>query len=383
VSAGAKLGRREFLAAGASALTVPPLAVPALAVPALASPAFALPASAQDARTLQAIAASKGFVFGSAAATYELKDGDFSPVLLREAAQLVPEYEMKRQALELKPGIYDFAALDSLFAFAARNHLTMRGHTLVWHQANPAWLAPMLAQRRDETLLTGHIQTVLKRYRMASVDVVNEALAPPGTATRPDGLRPSLWLDAFGPDYVDLAFHAARAADTKVQLVYNDWGFEQGGVENDRFRAATLRFLDGLLKRRVPIDALGMQSHLSAFRNPVHQRKLRAFLEEIRSRGLAVLITELDVDDTGGPYDIAARDRAVADEARRFLDVVLDNPATQAVLTWSLSDRYVDPPEEWKLKLWRYRKTPYDTQMRRKPLWTALAQAFQGRRVSY
>jgi endo-1,4-beta-xylanase len=359
------IGRREFLAAGASAL--------------------ALPAAAQDLRTLKAIAASKGFVFGSAAASYELKDADFAPLLLREAAQLVPEYEMKRKALEITPGVYDFTALDSLFAFAAAGRQSMRGHTLVWYYANPPWLAPMLAARRDEKLLTGHIQAVLRRYRMDSVDVVNEALAPPGTAIRPDGLRPSLWLDAFGPGYIDLAFHAARAADPNVKLVYNEWGFEQGAVENDRFRATTLRFLDGLLKRRVPIDVLGMQGHLSAFGNRVDQRKLRTFLEEIRARGLAVQITELDVEDTGGPMDIAARDRAVADEARRFLDVALDSPATQAVLTWNLSDRYVDPPDEWKLKLlgWRFRKTPYDAQMHRKPLWDAMAQAFAGRRISY
>ena len=40
------------------------------------------------------------------------------------------------------------------------------------------------------------------------------------------------------------------------------------------------------------------------------------------------------------------------------------------MLTWNLSDRYVDPPDEWKLKLlgWRFRKTPYDAQMRSKPL---------------
>ena len=243
----------------------------------------------------------------------------------------------------------------------------------------------MLAARRDEKLLTAHIQAVLARYRMASVDVVNEALAPPGTATRADGLRPSLWLDAFGPGYIDLAFHAARAADPKVQLVYNEWGFEQGGADNDRFRRQTLRFLDGLLKRRVPIDALGIQGHLAAFGNLVDQRKLHAFLEEIRARGLAVLVTELDVEDTGGPSDTGARDRAVADEARRFLDVVLDNPATQAVLTWNLSDRYVDPPDEWKLKLlgWRFRKTPYDAEMRRKPLWDAMAQSFAGRRMFF
>jgi endo-1,4-beta-xylanase len=356
--------RRTLLAAGASAL--------------------AFPASAQ-AVGLRTIAQAKDIVFGTAAATYELKDKDFVPLLLTEAAQLVPEYEMKRDVLEPEPGRYDFAALDGLFAFAAHNQLSMRGHTLVWYYANPAWLAPALAAKRDERLLTSHIQTVLRRYRMQSVDVVNEALVPPGESGRADGLRASPWLDAFGPGYIDLAFHAARAADPKVKLVYNEWGFEQGAAENDRFRSLTLRFLDGLLKRGVPLDALGMQGHLSAFGNHVDQRKLAAFLTEIRDRGLSLLVTELDVDDTGGPSDIAARDRAVADEARRFLDVVLDCPATRAVLTWSLSDRYVDPPDDWKLKLmgWRLRKTPYDAQMRKKPLRDAIALAFAGRRISY
>jgi hypothetical protein len=31
---------------------------------------------------------------------------------------------------------------------------------------------------------------------------------------------------------------------------------------------------------------------------------------------------------------------------------------------------------------WRYRKLPYDADMRRKPLWNALAQSFAGRRIS-
>ncbi len=345
-----------------------------------AAAALALPAAAQT-TSLRGLAAARGLVFGSAAATYELKDSDFVAALVRDAVQLVPEYEMKRDVLQPEPGRYAFADLDRLFAFAAARGLSMRGHTLVWYYANPAWLPPMLAARKDEKLLTGHIQTVLKRYPMASVDVVNEALAPPGEEIRADGFRPSPWLDAFGPDYIDLAFHAARAADPNVRLVYNDWGFEQGAAENDRFRARTLRLLDGLLKRRVPIDALGIQGHLSAFGNKVDQRKLAAFLREIEARGLGILITELDVEDTGGPSDIAARDRAVADEARRFLDVVLASAATSTVLTWNLSDRYVDPPDEWRLKLqgWRYRKTPYDAAMRKKPLWQALAQSFAAR----
>ena len=349
------IDRRTLLATGAAAL--------------------AFPAGAQELRSLKAIAASKGFVFGSAAATYELKQRDFTLALLRDATQLVPEYEMKRDALEPKRGQYNFTDLDALFSFAALNGLSMRGHPLVWYAANPPWLAPALAARRDERLLTGHVQTLMRRYTMASVDVVNEAIAPDG-----NGLRPSPWLDAFGPGYIDMAFHAARAANPNTKLVYNDWGCEQG--PNDRFRATTLKLLDGLLARNVPIDGLGLQGHLEAFGPKVDQRKLRDFLEEIRARGLSILATELDVLDSGGPSDIAQRDRAVADEARRFLDVALDNPATNAVLIWNLSDRYVDPPDEWKLKLtgFRYRKMPYDAQMRKKPLWDALAQSFASRR---
>lgn len=337
-----------------------------------------MPAHAQDLRTLRTIAAAKGFVFGSAVATYELKDADFPPVLLREAAQLVPEYEMKRDVLEPRPGQYNFSALDLLWGFARQNGLTMRGHPLVWYYANPPWLKSALQTRRDEKLMTGHIEAVMKRYALSSVDVVNEAILPDGS-----GLRPSPWLSAFGPGYIDMAFHAARAANPRTKLVYNDFGCEQGA--NDRFRALQLKLLDGLLARRVPVDALGLQGHLTAFGRPVDQRKLRSFLQEIRDRGLAILVTELDVNDVGGPSDISGRDRAVADETRRFLDVVLDNPATVAVLTWNLSDRYADPPDEAPLRAigWRYRKGPYDARLARKPMWDAMAQAFAGRRIPY
>jgi endo-1,4-beta-xylanase len=121
-----------------------------------------------------------------------------------------------------------------------------------------------------------------------------------------------------------------------------------------------------------------MQGHLSAFGPQVNQKKLAAFLQSVRSMGLKVLITEHDVDDSGGPSDIALRDRAVADASRRFLDVMLDNPATTAVLTWGLSDRFLDPPA-WRDRLaGRYpRMLPLDRGYARKPMWRAIAEAFR------
>ena len=89
------------------------------------------------------------------------------------------------------------------------------------------------------------------------------------------------------------------------------------------------------------------------------------------------------MDDEGGPRDTLLRDQAVADEARRFLDVALDNPTVQTVLTWGLTDRYLDPPLSWRLRLsgFKGRRLPYDAQLRPKPLHAAMVQAFRMTRL--
>jgi len=322
-------------------------------------------------------AAECGLLYGTAAATYQIADATFADVLAREAGILVPEYELKRGAVELLPGQYDFTSTDALLAFARAHDMRFRGHTLVWHHSNPDWLNTELASSRDSGLLTDYIAAVVGHFRgrFHSWDVVNEALAP--ADGRSDGLRETVWLKAFGPSYIDEAFRAARDADPGALLVYNDWGCEAGGIENDRFRAVTLEFLERALARGVPIDALGVQGHLSAFGPQVDQNKLRGFLAGVEALGLKILVTEHDVDDHGGPPDIATRDRAVADASRRFLDVVLDCKATVAVLTWGLSDRFLEPEgQQDRLLRGRPRKLPLDAALARKPLWHAIAAAF-------
>jgi endo-1,4-beta-xylanase len=273
-------------------------------------------------------------------------------------------------------GAVDLSACDAIAAFARANGMRFRGHPLVWHKRNPDWLEEAVRGSRDETLLTAYIERVVRHFRgrAHSWDVVNEAIAPEDG--RADSLRRSFWLDALGPSYIDLAYHAAHSADPDVLLVYNDWGCELGAPANDRFREATLDFLERTLARGVSIGALGLQGHLRAFGTTVDQKKLAAFLVQVKALGLKVLVTEHDVDDSGGPSDIAARDRAVADASRRFLDVVLA-AEPMAVLTWGLSDRFLDSPG-LKAELAGYspRMLPLDRDFRRKPLWQAMAAAF-------
>ena len=365
------LTRRALLAAAAAA--------PLLPVSAQTSP---LRSFIPEESSLCGAAHASGRLYGCATANYELQRSDFRPVLLREAGVIVPEYEMKRDALEPAPGRYDFSAADRLVQFAEDHGLAFRGHTLVWHLSNPPWLEDLVRRRRDERLFTAHIAQVMGRYRgrIGSWDVINEVLSP--ADGRADNLRDSFWLQTFGPGYIDTALHAARAADPSAQLVYNDWGCEQAGPFYDRFRAATLKFLEGLKARAVPIDALGLQGHLAAFRGGIDAGALSRFLNEVKAMGLRILVTELDVDDGRGPLDIAVRDGSVADAAARFLDVVLANEAVDQVLTWGLSDRFLRQPTfEERLIGYRPRTLPLDYTFQRTAMWHAMRRAFAGVRA--
>lgn len=355
---------RQFASAGAAS---------AFATPSLAS--LLRTSVADDGQTsLRKIATQRGIVYGSAVTSYELRDPVFAASLAREAGILVAEYEMKRGVIEANRGRYDFSGLDNLLTFAQAHGMAFRGHPLVWNHRNPDWLEAAVLAERGPALHTGYIEAVIRhgKSRIRSWDVVNEAISPEDG--RADNLRNNFWLQAFGPSYIDMAFHAARAADPTAQLVYNDWGCENSGDKHDRFRAATLDFLEHALARGVPIDGLGLQGHLQAFGPPIDQKKLRDFLARVQQMGLKILVTEHDVDDSGGSSDVAVRDQAVADASRRFLEIVLDNSATEAVLTWGLSDRFLDPPG-WRDRLAGYspRTLPLDANMQRTAMWHAMA----------
>ena len=59
----------------------------------------------------------------------------------REAALIVPDYEMKLRAVRPAQSIYNFSAADELARFTAQNRLRLRGHCLAWEESNPDWLA--------------------------------------------------------------------------------------------------------------------------------------------------------------------------------------------------------------------------------------------------
>lgn len=366
--------RRDFITLAAATVTIATRVSSAGAMPGTSAPL-------QEA-SLDHIARRRGLRFGSAMAWRQLSDPRYCALMRAQCGIMVTENELKWPQVEPSAGIYTFERGDALARFAADNALLLRGHNLLWQKRKylQDWVRHYPLGSRPqatlERLLRDHVSREIRHYpQVVSWDVVNEAVST-GTGE----LRETLFTRHLGPEAIDLCYHAARAAAPHAQLVYND--YMSWVSDSEVHRNGVLRLLEGLRKRQVPVDALGLQSHIGAksdtTRAPPQEAAWRRFLDEVTGMGYGLLITELDVNDGGFPTDTPRRDRAIADYARRYLDITLSYRQLKYVLTWGLVDK-----DSWLQRLSPRadgsprRPLPFDREYRPKPLYFAMAEAFR------
>ncbi len=344
---------------------------------------------------LDQIAQSGGRRFGSAVAWNPQGTGMavtnplYAEVLRAECGVIVPENEMKWQALRPSATTYDFAAMDAIAGWAQANSMDLRAHVLLWHRPEwfPQWLNTYDFGNRPASeagrLLVDHIDTVTQRYgaQIRSWDVVNEAIDHATNAPIKTSLSRAM---GSAEAVIDLAFHTARERLPGAQLVYNDymsWEPAHAGHCD-----AVLRLLEGMKARGVPCDALGIQSHIEILEidpatrvGPYDEAGWRRFLDEVTGMGYRLIVTELDVKDAGLPADFASRDRAVAEFIRRYFDVLFDYADyLDDIVAWGMVDRfnwlqYFDNAR--RADSLEVRGCPYDSNYQPKLMRAAIAEA--------
>jgi endo-1,4-beta-xylanase len=310
-------------------------------------------------------------------------DPAYTALVKAQASILVPETEMKFGPLRPTPTTFFFDDADYLVHFAEQNNMLMRGHNFVWHRQLAPWFAAYVTPQNAEQVLVNHIETVAGRYKgkIHSWDVVNEAIQV--SDGLPDGMRNSPWQKVL-PGYIDIAFRTARAADPHALLTYNDYDIEAEDPASSAKRAAVLALVRGMLDRKVPIDAVGIQSHIHAGPKPdgshTYGPALTKFMSDVQSLGLKIMLTEMDVNDRDLPADIPIRDRAVADLYASYLNLTLANPAVIALLTWGITNKYTWLNHEGARKDGLpERSLPFDADLQPKPAFYAEIQALQHR----
>jgi hypothetical protein len=117
--------------------------------------------------------------------------GEHAFLLTKHFNSITSENDMKWSALQNVEGTFTFATADAQVAFAKANNMTVRGHTLVWHQQNPAWLFndlngnPMTPTPENKALLLhrmeNHIRAVLTHFGDDICSGLEQITRPRGT----------------------------------------------------------------------------------------------------------------------------------------------------------------------------------------------------------
>ncbi|MGD0630236.1 MAG: endo-1,4-beta-xylanase [Terracidiphilus sp.] len=306
--------------------------------------AACLASAAAQQSTLRQAAASAGLVYGSCS------DEQF--------AQQPPAYQkLFLSQCALYAGILSWQGIapdsfheddqrDPNVAIALDAGLKLTGAHLLWHEHTPAWLES-LPHTQAQQAAAGHIQRIAGFYRgrCFSWNVVNEAINPRDHAA--DGLRvDSPLVRALGPDFFEAAFREARTADPTALLLYNDYDLELDTPDQQARRNALFHLLDRLQKAQVPIDGVGLQSHLKLARfADFHEKQYRTFLHD--------------------------------------LSQALDEPSVVALVTWGLCDPYswlnhnAYFPQFARPDGLPQRPLLFDAQFRSKPAYDAVLHALQ------
>ncbi|UZR96281.1 endo-1,4-beta-xylanase [Chondrinema litorale] len=275
--------------------------------------------------------------------------GTQAELIRKNFVSMTPENVLKTGPIHPKEDTYNWEPADKIAAFAKANNMKLRGHALLWHNQTPDWLfvddagnevsKEVLLQRLEK-----HITEVVTRYKnvIYAWDVVNEAISD-----KPDEFyRNSKWYQICGEEFITKAFEFARAADTDLQLFYNDYEVINPVKREKIYQMVTKLQADG-----VPIDGVGIQGHWSVFEPS--EKVLKETIEQFTGLGLQVQITELDVsiyhkehsarekhEDDNDTFTADLKQKQIEQYDMIFRVFRENRDKLSSVTFWNVSDQY-------------------------------------------
>lgn len=264
-------------------------------------------------------------------------------LIAKQFNMVVAENEMKYDATEPSRGSFSFEAGDELVRFAQKNKMYIRGHALVWHSQVPSWLTSdgtknsnNLSREELLRLLKNHIVNVMGRWKgkIQEWDVANEVLDDNQTTinTNPKGydLRHSIWSDGIGEDFLDSAFVWAHQVDPDAILILNDYGVEGKGWGKSE---ALFNLASRLRNSGIPIDGVGLQSHMDAGLNYISS--IEQNIARYQSADMLCHITELDLA-VGSTSQQAFEQQG--NDYYRLARIAMKYPNCGMLMIWGLAD---------------------------------------------
>lgn len=262
----------------------------------------------QTTPTLQELATEAGVHFGYALRSRELADERYRDVVLRDANAVGSEFEMVTRHIRTADGGFCWPYADALLDFAEKHRLPFYGHDFL-HNDIPPFITAVTDRGELIRMLRTHIETIAWRYRgrVPYWHIGTELFVP-------DGMRKTHWHSFIGPDYLDLAFRIAHAADPTALLMLNEARVE----ELSGFSDTVYDHVRGMLDRGVPVHGMGFHALRDAAwaANDANIESMQKNWSRFAALGLDLFISEM------GLYIPAATPEHYQTQARGYENIV-------------------------------------------------------------
>jgi len=242
---------------------------------------------------------------------------------------------------EPEQGKPDYERMMAAAKYLKKQGMTLKGHPLCWHTSCAPWLLDMDNTKIYETQLARIKRDIVAFKGVIDMwDVINEAVIMP-LFNRYDNAMTRICKERGRIKLIRDLFNEARAASGSATLLIND--FETSEAYDI--------LVEGLLEAGVPIDVIGIQSHM-------HQgywgaEKTHEILERFSRFGLPLHFTEatlisgklmppeiVDLNDfkvDSWPSDSEGEERQ-AEQAVDFYENLFAHPLVQSITWWSFMD---------------------------------------------
>ena len=276
---------------------------------------------------------------------YEILNKDFNMVTIHTSFYWY--------GLEAKQGLLNFDNVDwhvARIKDSANNpDIIIRGHPLIWYSSNPKWFDDGQFTRDEMiTIMQDHVTALVGKYAGTITEwvVVNEPYRDI-----------DIYAKQIGPEYIDLAFQAARAAAPSAILILNDVNNE---TPTSTTRGPTSTVTNGYagentqqtveiirrLKNKGLVDGVGLQMHLDGANPPSRED----VIQTMKNYEIPVYVTELDVDLSDVTGTQQERFDIQADIYGEILEACLESGVCKSFTLWGIGDKY-----SWlERDLWRH-----------------------------
>lgn len=296
---------------------------------------------------LRSLAAQKGIMLGTEFEMWRMRDPRYWNIMSKDFGLVFLEsFSSCNKSFWLGRGAYDFSALDATVNFLVSQGWRVRAATLVWGTTEPAVCKPpdsimkgKFSREEYIQILQEHVKTVVSHFRgrVSEWTLANEAI---GRSFCGGGC--DYWMDWIGPDYIEIAFRAAREADPDAVLIFNEVNNESPRDANTQ--AVIDKMYDTvktLRSKGVPIDGVGMQMHLllpGLAQTPPSKDDVIKTMQRFGSLGVSIYVTEFDMNLTNVPGSQQDKWNYEASMYHDMMQACLESGVCKSFSTWGIAD---------------------------------------------